>query len=1365
MVKIRHFDLRAGLLLALLLLMLGTPSLARQDSSRSTNQGVTNPTPAWPPPASPTPLPTRTPLPLATPSSVPEKSNAVRPDATTWYVDDSVPASGDGLTPTTAFKTIGEATTAAQYGDTIQVAAGHYTETVSLPSGVQMLGAGWPDTTIDAGGTGTVLYQGTYSLLEGFTLTGSSVDFFDTGVWISVGPATLRNNRFTGNQSGVFLWCFDADCPDLVEFQNNIFDHNVMSGIASNSLHHFSIINNTFVDNGTALPATRNFHTVLNNVIVNNGVGVNGETGYTPVAHHNLVWGNNTNYVNIAPGAGDVSADSLFADDTHDDYSLLPGSPGRNAGDPAAQYNDLDGTRNDMGVFGGPLLIDYSPPPTPLVHDRGASQPFTTTLHITWDGYDLQSGIVDYEVALGTAPGAVGMVPWTSAGTTEAYTFTALNLAAGETYYASVKGLNGMGDWSQVGSSDGLLIDPLADDDLHPPLITGTTYSTPVYVADPVVVSASMHDQGEVLHGVAQATLFYGYAPPYNQNIVSGVGPGGNGDGTWHFTIPPQGSEHAGQRLYFWLQACDGDDSPACADDVNDGQFYPVAISADLSPEPFRVDHSPELCDYPDIQGGRVVYEDHRGPGIEIYGWDLNADAEFPVIHDAPHQHFPVIYGDVVAYTDLRYSSTGLDGTDIFATNLATGQEFTVTTAPGQQINLAIGPRYIVWEDDRYGTTGSGAGSNRDIYGYDMVTGQEFPIATGPAGQYTPDIDGSRVVWSDDGDILGRDLATGADFVVSDHWANQVRPAIRGDLVVWEDWRHGNWDIYGYRFSTGEEFPIAVAPADQNYADLSDDLVVWQDMRHGNWDVYVHVIETGEQFAVTRNARKQKWPAVDGTTVVWSDYLELEPQIYGFVYDGALPDSANYAIEENPTNLIVGAFPGGSIQLTWQDNTDEETGYVVERHTGMLGVDYQVLATLPAGATSYTDTGTQVNTAYWYRVYAVNGAGRSATSNESYNLSLPSEPFPNEQERYMQVLINEVRADPGAFGYPTYAAQPPVVYQSNLNWAARAHTTVSNLPGGSGGHVDWADRGPGDRAVASGFDHIYVSENMGGGWPTAADVEGANRMFLDSHGHRDNMLCAGTLETGMGYFYLWSERHGGWVETFGGREGLSIPNLPAGSVAPFEGRPGDAFAYVVNYYHASGLAPTSAQVVVDGVAHDMALRTGSSGNATYRYSTTLGEGYGHTYYFQFSFPDGSARLPQSGSFSGPRVHGDAPDLDVTWLTVPTDLLPLGKPANLSASVYNAGTLTASDVVVRFYLGDPGAGGSSIGEVRLTAASQASQLAAVTWTPAVTGEHYIYVVSDPDNLIAEWAEENNVRRAQVSIAETHSVYVPVVLRGE
>jgi hypothetical protein len=39
---------------------------------------------------------------------------------------------------------------------------------------------------------------------------------------------------------------------------------------------------------------------------------------------------------------------------SHDDLHLVPGSVCRNAGNPAVSYNDSDGSRNDIGAYGGP---------------------------------------------------------------------------------------------------------------------------------------------------------------------------------------------------------------------------------------------------------------------------------------------------------------------------------------------------------------------------------------------------------------------------------------------------------------------------------------------------------------------------------------------------------------------------------------------------------------------------------------------------------------------------------------------------------------------------------------------------------------------------------------------------------------------------------------------------------------------------------------------------------------------------------------------------------------------------------------------------------------------------------------------------
>jgi hypothetical protein len=48
-----------------------------------------------------------------------------------------------------------------------------------------------------------------------------------------------------------------------------------------------------------------------------------------------------------------ISADPLFTDT--DNFVLGASSPARDAGNPDPRFNDIDGTRNDMGIYGGPF--------------------------------------------------------------------------------------------------------------------------------------------------------------------------------------------------------------------------------------------------------------------------------------------------------------------------------------------------------------------------------------------------------------------------------------------------------------------------------------------------------------------------------------------------------------------------------------------------------------------------------------------------------------------------------------------------------------------------------------------------------------------------------------------------------------------------------------------------------------------------------------------------------------------------------------------------------------------------------------------------------------------------------------------------
>ncbi len=84
-----------------------------------------------------------------------------------------------------------------------------------------------------------------------------------------------------------------------------------------------------------------------------------------------------------------------------------------------------------------------------------------------------------------------------------------------------------------------------------------------------------------------------------------------------------------------------------------------------------------------------------------------------------------------------------------------------------------------------------------------------------------------------------------------------------------------------------------------------------------------------------------------------------------------------------PSGLTATVVSATQINLAWQDNSTNETNFVVERKKGSTGT-YAVIATLGANVTSYNNTGLSKNTTYYYRVKATNAGGSSAYSNEAY---------------------------------------------------------------------------------------------------------------------------------------------------------------------------------------------------------------------------------------------------------------------------------------------------------------------------------------------------------------------------------------------
>jgi len=180
----------------------------------------------------------------------------------------------------------------------------------------------------------------------------------------------ITNNTIMGNTAsdGGGICCYHSSSPSITR---NIITRNAADeggGVCCFNSSYPTITNNTIAENtaidGGGICCYFSCSMAVTNTILWNNNAPNGKEIWIgdilnpstlSINYSDVEGGQSSVYVDTGCtlnwGLGMIDADPLFVDSVNGDFHLQPNSPCIDAGDPDPQYNDPDGTRNDMGAF------------------------------------------------------------------------------------------------------------------------------------------------------------------------------------------------------------------------------------------------------------------------------------------------------------------------------------------------------------------------------------------------------------------------------------------------------------------------------------------------------------------------------------------------------------------------------------------------------------------------------------------------------------------------------------------------------------------------------------------------------------------------------------------------------------------------------------------------------------------------------------------------------------------------------------------------------------------------------------------------------------------------------------------------------
>ena len=234
---------------------------------------------------------------------------------------------------------------------------------------------------------------------------------------------------------------------------------------------------------------------------------------------------------------------------------------------------------------------------------------------------------------------------------------------------------------------------------------------------------------------------------------------------------------------------------------------------------------------YPDVTGGKMVWEDSSRPFVEttdIYYYNYGEGVEGIISPRNGYQRAPRIFNNLVVWSEWV---DDVEGHVIYMYWIPSGEERRVFSFKHNKFFN----EYDVWGGSIIYTTTdctSGVPCTDAIYRYDVATKSTSKILSSKTESiHSPGIWGDRVSYiagvEGQEQVFIYDIGTKLTRKITSAASEKLWTAVSGDKVVWSDKRSGNYDVYLYDLGTGEETQITTDGDDDYQADIYGDVVVF----------------------------------------------------------------------------------------------------------------------------------------------------------------------------------------------------------------------------------------------------------------------------------------------------------------------------------------------------------------------------------------------------------------------------------------------------------------------------------------------------------------------------------------------------------